>query len=69
VAPIEDLLDRMESLLAPLRERSDERRHFLATYLRTTRAVKDEIATASEWSSRAPERPAANPRKTARLSR
>jgi hypothetical protein len=43
VAPIDDLLVRMESLLAPLRATGDERRHFLATYARTTRAVKDEI--------------------------
>jgi len=43
VAPIDDLLDRMELLLAPLRDARDERRHFLATYLRTTRAVKSEI--------------------------
>jgi uncharacterized protein DUF5995 len=43
MAPIDDLLGRMEFLLAPLRETGDERRHFLATYLRTTRAVKAEI--------------------------
>lgn len=42
--PIEGLIARMEELLLPLEERRDEKRHFHATYLRTTRAVRDEIA-------------------------
>ena len=41
---IDGLIGRMEALLAPLRERRDPNRHFLATYLRTTRAVKAELA-------------------------
>ena len=40
---IEALLGRMERLLAPLRARSDPGRYFLATYLRTTRAVAEEL--------------------------
>ena len=44
MSAIDDLIGRMESLLAPLVETGDERRHFLATYLRTTRAVRAEIA-------------------------
>ena len=43
MAAIDDLLGRMEELLIPLRATGDERRHFLATYLRTTRAVGAEI--------------------------
>jgi Family of unknown function (DUF5995) len=41
---IDGLIARMEALLDQLRERGDANRHFLATYLRTTRAVKDELA-------------------------
>ncbi len=41
---IDALVGRMEALLAPLRERRDPNRHFLGTYLRTTRAVKAELA-------------------------
>src|SRR6266487_3557852 len=41
---IDALLGRMEALLAPLRERRDPNRHFLGTYLRTTKAVKAELA-------------------------
>jgi hypothetical protein len=56
VAAIDDLLARMEALLAPLREAGDERRHFLGTYLRTTRAVKAEIERGGfvdgEWTER-----------------
>jgi hypothetical protein len=40
---IDALIDRMERLLAPLEARGDPGRYFLATYLRTTRAVKDEL--------------------------
>ena len=38
------LLHRMEGLLAPLEAAGDPARFFLATYLRTTRAVADELA-------------------------
>jgi hypothetical protein len=37
------LLHRMEGLLAPLEAAGDPARFFLATYLRTTRAVADEL--------------------------
>jgi len=40
MAPIDDLLSRMDALLQPMREAGDERQHFLATYMRTTIAVK-----------------------------
>ena len=40
---IDALIDRMEGLLAPLEARGDPGRYFLATYLRTTRAVKEEL--------------------------
>ena len=43
MAPIDDLLSRMDALLQPLRAAGDERQHFLATYMRTTLAVKAEI--------------------------
>jgi hypothetical protein len=43
-ADIDGLIARMEALLVQLRERGDGNRHFLATYLRTTRAVRDELA-------------------------
>jgi hypothetical protein len=36
---IEDLLERMGALLAPMQDSDDPRRHFLATYRRTTVAV------------------------------
>jgi hypothetical protein len=36
-ADIDGLIARMEALLVQLRERGDGNRHFLATYLRTTR--------------------------------
>ncbi|MDQ6650881.1 MAG: DUF5995 family protein [Actinomycetota bacterium] len=42
-AEIDQLVARMERLLAPLEATADPRRHFLATYLRTTRAVAGEI--------------------------
>ena len=40
---LDELLKRMEELLAPMIERGDELRHFHATYFRTTQAVKEEI--------------------------
>lgn len=44
-ASIDALLERMGSLLTPLVEQGDERRHFLATYMRTAAAIKEEIDT------------------------
>ena len=43
MAAIDDLLSRMVALLQPMRAAGDERQHFLATYMRTTIAVKHEI--------------------------
>lgn len=43
MAPIDDLLSRMDALLQPMRTAGDERQHFLSTYMRTTVAVKHEI--------------------------
>jgi hypothetical protein len=43
MAPINDLLSRMDALLQPMLAGGDERQHFLATYMRTTIAVKAEI--------------------------
>lgn len=43
MAPIDDLLSRMDALFQPMRASGDERQHFLATYMRTTLAVKHEI--------------------------
>ena len=43
MAPIDDLLARMDALLQPMRSAGDDRQHFLATYMRTTLAVKAEI--------------------------
>lgn len=40
---IEALIERMRALLAPLEAEGDGRRHFLATYLRTTAAVHEEL--------------------------
>jgi hypothetical protein len=40
---IDALIGRMEGLLAPLEARGDPGRFFLATYLRTTQAVKEEL--------------------------
>ena len=49
----EELIARMEAMLVPLEERDDELQHFHATYLRTTRAVKEEIEAGgfldNEW--------------------
>ncbi len=45
-ASIDALLERMGSLLTPMVEQGDERRHFLAVYMRTAAAVDDEIRTA-----------------------
>jgi hypothetical protein len=41
---IEQLVSRMELLEQPLEERRDARRYFHGTYLRTTRAVGEELA-------------------------
>jgi hypothetical protein len=41
---VNELIGRMEALLPPLEERRDPARYFLATYLRTTRAVQAELA-------------------------
>jgi hypothetical protein len=53
---IEDLLARMRSDLAELEERTDARRFFHATYMRTTEAVAREIAAGGfrdpDWVSR-----------------
>jgi hypothetical protein len=38
------VIERMEALLGPLQEAGDARRFFHATYLRTTRAVRDALA-------------------------
>jgi hypothetical protein len=43
MTPIDDLLSRMDAFLQPMRAAGDERQHFLATYMRTTLAVKHEI--------------------------
>ncbi len=43
MAPIDDLLSRMDALVQPMRASGDERQHFLSTYMRTTIAVKHEI--------------------------
>jgi hypothetical protein len=40
---IDALIERMEALLGPLEETGDARRFFHATYLRTTRAVRDAL--------------------------
>ena len=40
---IDALIERMEALLGPLEEAGDARRYFHATYLRTTRAVRDAL--------------------------
>jgi hypothetical protein len=53
---IDALIDRMEGLLAPLEARGDPGRYFLATYLRTTRAVEEELGRGgfrdAEWVER-----------------
>ncbi len=40
---IDTLLERMGTLLLPMVETRDERRHFLAVYMRTTACVKEEL--------------------------
>jgi Family of unknown function (DUF5995) len=40
---IDTLLERMGSLLLPMVETRDERRHFLAVYMRTTATVREEL--------------------------
>jgi hypothetical protein len=42
---IEDLIAQMEALLEPMESDGDPKRYFLGTYLRTTRAVADELAS------------------------
>jgi hypothetical protein len=52
----DELTDRMEALLAPLEAERDPRRFFLATYLRTTYAVRDRVRRGefadTEWVER-----------------
>ncbi len=43
MAPIDELLSRMDDLLQPMRATGDGRQHFLATYMRTTLAVQHEL--------------------------
>jgi hypothetical protein len=54
--PIDALLARMESLLAPMLETDDQRQYFLAVYMRTTRAVKSDLSRGgfvdTEWTER-----------------
>jgi hypothetical protein len=45
-ARIDGLLDRMGALLEPMVEAEDPRRYFLAVYMRTTAAVRTELADA-----------------------
>ena len=56
VVGIEALLARMHRLLAPLEAAGDPRRYFLAAYLRTTQAVREELAVGGfqdgEWVER-----------------
>jgi hypothetical protein len=53
---IEELIDRMAALLAPLEAAGDKRRYFHATYLRTTVAVAGEVRRGgfadAEWVER-----------------
>jgi hypothetical protein len=42
---IEGLIARMETLLGAMEKDNDPKRYFLGTYLRTTRAVSDELAS------------------------
>ncbi|HEV3014891.1 MAG TPA: DUF5995 family protein, partial [Actinomycetota bacterium] len=55
-AGLDALVKRMEGLLAPLEAGGDPARYFLATYLRTTRAVAAELARGGfrdpEWVER-----------------
>ena len=54
--PIDALLQRMDTLRAPMEAEDDQRRHFLAVYTRTTRAVKEDLASGGfvdpEWAER-----------------
>jgi uncharacterized protein DUF5995 len=56
VSEIDRLIARMVALLEPLEREADPRRFFLATYLRTTEAVKAELAGGGfvdgEWTER-----------------
>jgi hypothetical protein len=53
---IDALIDRMQGLLEPMASSDDERRHFLATYLRTTIAVRGWIERGAfldtDWTQR-----------------
>jgi hypothetical protein len=53
---IDGLIARMVALLEPLERKADPRRFFLATYLRTTKAVKGELTQGGfvdgEWTER-----------------
>jgi hypothetical protein len=42
---IEDLIAYMQTLLEPMERGDDPKQHFLGTYLRTTRAVADELTS------------------------
>jgi len=56
MAPIDELLSRMDALVQPMRASGDERQHFLSTYMRTTVAVKHEIERGAfvdgDWTER-----------------
>jgi hypothetical protein len=53
---ITELIARMQAILAEMDARGDAKRHFLATYLRTTRAVQEELEAGgfldAEWVER-----------------
>ena len=42
---VEGLIARMEALFGAMEKDNDPKRYFLGTYLRTTRAVSDELAS------------------------
>jgi hypothetical protein len=44
---VDTLVAPMEDLLVPLRDHGDERQHFRATYLRTTKVVAAELTVAA----------------------
>ena len=56
MSSLDPLIDRMRQIGVVLVEDSDERQHFHCTYLRTTKAVKEEIAVGGfvdpEWTER-----------------
>jgi hypothetical protein len=41
---IEEFLVQMEGLLVPMRDADDELQHFHATYMRSTRAISEDVA-------------------------